>query len=64
MPQTSRSTSRRCQGGAEKARKIIVTAIQRYAGNQTLRFFRDDHFGKPELKGRIIGREAPQHPRV
>ncbi len=43
----------------EKARKVIITAIQRYAGKQT---FESSSamivLESPELKGRIIGREG------
>lgn len=43
----------------EKARKIIVTAIQRYAGNQTFESSSATIIlESPELKGRIIGREG------
>jgi ribonuclease Y len=43
----------------EKARKIIVTAIQRYAGNQTFESSSATIvLESPELKGRIIGREG------
>ena len=43
----------------EKARKIIVTAIQRYAGNQTFESSAATiMLESPELKGRIIGREG------
>jgi ribonucrease Y len=43
----------------EKARKIIVTAIQRYAGNQTFESSAATIIlESPELKGRIIGREG------
>ena len=43
----------------EKARKIIVTAIQRYAGNQTFESSAATiMLASPELKGRIIGREG------
>ena len=43
----------------EKARKIIVTAIQRYAGNQTFESSSATLIlESPELKGRIIGREG------
>ena len=43
----------------EKARKIIVTAIQRYAGNQTFESSAATIvLESPELKGRIIGREG------
>jgi len=42
-----------------KARKIIVTAIQRYAGNQTFESSSATIIlESPELKGRIIGREG------
>lgn len=43
----------------EKARKVIVTAIQRYAGNQTFESSSATIIlESPELKGRIIGREG------
>lgn len=43
----------------EKARKIIVTAIQRYAGNQTFESSSATIIlESSELKGRIIGREG------
>lgn len=43
----------------EKARKVIVTAIQRYAGNQTFESSAATiMLESPELKGRIIGREG------
>ncbi len=43
----------------EKARKILVTAIQRYAGNQTFESSSATIIlESPELKGRIIGREG------
>jgi len=43
----------------EKARKIIITAIQRYAGNQTFESSSATIIlESPELKGRIIGREG------
>lgn len=43
----------------EKARKVIVTAIQRYAGNQTFESSSATIvLESPELKGRIIGREG------
>jgi ribonucrease Y len=43
----------------EKARKVIITAIQRYAGNQTFESSSATIvLESPELKGRIIGREG------
>jgi ribonucrease Y len=43
----------------EKARKVIVTAIQRFAGNQTFESSSATIvLETPELKGRIIGREG------
>jgi len=43
----------------EKARKVIITAIQRYAGNQTFESSSATILlASPELKGRIIGREG------
>ena len=43
----------------EKARKVIVTAIQRYAGNQTFESSSATIIlESSELKGRIIGREG------
>jgi ribonuclease Y len=43
----------------EKARKVIVTAIQRYAGNQTFESSSATIvLESPEMKGRIIGREG------
>ena len=43
----------------EKARKVIVTAIQRYAGKQTFESSSATIIlESPELKGRIIGREG------
>ncbi len=43
----------------EKARKVIVTAIQRYAGNQTFESSSATILlDSPDLKGRIIGREG------
>jgi ribonuclease Y len=43
----------------EKARKIIITAIQRYAGNQTFESSSATIIlESSELKGRIIGREG------
>lgn len=43
----------------EKARKVIITAIQRYAGNQTFESSSATiMLESPELKGRIIGREG------
>jgi ribonuclease Y len=43
----------------EKARKVIVTAIQRYAGNQTFESSSATILlESPDLKGRIIGREG------
>lgn len=43
----------------EKARKVIVTAIQRYAGKQTFESSSATIvLESPELKGRIIGREG------
>jgi ribonucrease Y len=43
----------------EKARKVIITAIQRYAGNQTFESSSATILlESPDLKGRIIGREG------
>ena len=43
----------------EKARKVIITAIQRYAGKQTFESSSATIIlESPELKGRIIGREG------
>jgi len=43
----------------EKARKVILTAMQRYAGNQTFESSAATIvLESPELKGRIIGREG------
>jgi len=43
----------------EKARKVLITAIQRYAGNQTFESSSATILlDSPDLKGRIIGREG------
>ena len=49
----------------EKARKIISLAIQRYAGHHSFETSTATvNIKGDEMKGRIIGREGPQHPRL